>query len=167
MSLKWNTRTSDKSFGFNLEKLNFKEKIFHTIYFIDNITGSLLVSNNYLVGSCISETNEDLISSFLNAINLFIKEIKKDDKEEIQEINFKDTRILYEKKGRLTCIGISNKTNLKLERKIIREMINDFYFRFEHKINCFNGKIDPSFLNYKKRLRNQDLNVFYKPDNQA
>ncbi|MHA1660229.1 MAG: hypothetical protein ACTSUT_14050 [Promethearchaeota archaeon] len=167
MSLKWNMRASDKSFGFNLDKFNSKEKIFHAIYFIDNITGSLLVSNNFSVGSCISETNEDLISSFLNAINLFIKEIKKDDNEEIQEINFKGTRILYEKKGRLTCIGISNKTNLKLERKIIREFIEDFYFKFELIINRFNGKIDPSILDYKNRLRNLDLNDFYKLDNQA
>ena len=48
---------------------------FYAIYFIDHLTGSLLISNKYSNKSKICNTDEDLISSFLNAINLFINEL--------------------------------------------------------------------------------------------
>ena len=156
MSLNWNNNSMEKNFGFNFKSI---ESPFHAIYFVDSITGSLLLSNRYsdkLYG--ISKSREDLISSFLNALNLFIKEIKINKDEDIQEINFKDTRILYEKKGRLVCIGISKKTDLHIERRILTEILNDFYFKFENEINQFKGYIDPKILDYKNRLKNLNLN---------
>ena len=159
MSLNWNNNSMEKNYGFNFKSIEFNDSRFHAIYFVDSISGSLLLSNRYsdvLYG--ISRNREDLISSFLNALNLFIREIKINKEEEIQEINFKDTRILYEKKGRLVCIGISKKTNLQIERKILTEVLKDFYFKFENEINQFKGYIDPKIISYKQRLKSLDLN---------
>ena len=100
--------------------------------------------------------NEDLISSFLNAINLFINEIQ-DNKEEVQEINFKGTRILYERKGRLICIGISKKMQLKLERTLLHGILSDFYGKFKPFIEKFSGVINPSMLEYKERINTLNL----------
>ena len=163
MSLKWNNhiiknlnaKVQDNSFGFK-EHIRFNKNRFLAIYFIDSITGALLVSNKFSNGFSgefgFSETDGDLISGFLNAITLFIREIKKNEYEEIQEINFSDTRILYEKIGRLLCIGITKKTDLKIERDMLQEIIQDFYDRFENEINHFNGFITPAIMNYKLRL---------------
>ena len=149
------TKTQDNSFGFK-EHIKFNNSRFHAIYFIDSITGALLVSKKFsssLSGEFgLYETDGDLISGFLNAINMFIREIKKNEYEEIQEINFSDTRILYENRGRLLCIGITKKTDLKIERDMLQEIIQDFYDRFENEINHFNGFITPAIMNYKLRL---------------
>jgi hypothetical protein len=160
MSLEPNINIVDKNCGFNLGESSSKENIFHAIYFVDSITGALLVSNKYSDSSCLADTCEDLISSFLNAMNLFINEIKSDRKnEELQEINFKEMRILYEKIGRVLCIAISRKTNLQLEREILHQILSDFYQHFESKINSFNGTIDPEINSYKKKLKNLNLNL--------
>jgi len=161
MSFNWNNNRSYESFGFKKDNLFFNKSRFHAIYFLDNLTGSLLLSNRYSSNTSFS-TNEDLISGFLNALNLFINEIKPDNRhDEIQEINFKESRILYEKKGRLMVIGITKKTNLEIERMILHEILQDFYSKFEYSINNFNGIIDPSISLYKKRLENMDFNKFH------
>lgn len=172
MSLKWNNylnnnidnQIRDKSFGFE-KRFNYNENRFHAIYFVDSLTGSLLVSNKFSDKSDrfdLSETDDDLISGFLNAINMFIREIKTNKRDEIQEINFKDTRILYEKKGRLLCVGISKKTNLKIEREIMHEILKDFYYCFENEINHFNGFISPAILDYKTKMKSLNLNSLTK-----
>ncbi len=158
MTLKWNNGPLDKTCGFNLEKLSQKESRFHSIYLIDSLSGAVLVSNKY--SDNLSETNEDLISGFLNAINMFIREIRKE-KEEIQEINFNDSRILYERKERLVVIGISKKTNLQIERHFLHEILNDFYYRFKNQINIFKGLIPPKMLDYKKNLRDLSYNSLF------
>lgn len=162
MSLKWQNDSIKRNFGFNLERLEFSQNRFYAIYFVDSLTGSLLLSNRYSenagINSGIYKNKEDLIGGFLNALNMFIREIKNNNDEEIQEINFKKTRILYEKRGRLLCIGISKKTDLQIEREIIQEIMKDFYERFENEINHFKGYIEPKILDYKNRLRNLNLN---------
>ncbi len=40
----------------------------------------------------------------------------------------------------------------------------DFYNKFEYAIRTFNGNIDPSILQYKKRLENMNLNELFKFD---
>lgn len=165
MSYKWNSQKYRNSYGFDIEKLNSNNSRFHAIYFLDNLTGSLLLSNKYTSGRKFS-SHEDLISGFLNALNLFMSEIKTESEDdEIQEVNFRETRILYERRGRLTVIGITKKTNLSAERAILRRIMEDFYNRFEFSIRNFNGNIDPSILQYKKRLENLNLNDLYKIDN--
>jgi hypothetical protein len=164
MSYKWNNQNYDKSYGFNLDNLNSDNSRFHAIYFLDNLTGSLLLSNKYTSDTQFS-SHEDLISGFLNALNLFISEIKPESEDdEIQEVNFRESRILYERRGRLSVIGITKKTNLNAERVILRQIMEDFYNRFEFAIRNFNGNIDPSILQYKKRLENLNLNELYKLD---
>ena len=148
------------AFGFKLEKFNSTECRFHAIYFIDYETGALLVSNRY--SNSLNFLKDDLICSFLNAINLFINEVNEVGNEELQEINFKGTRILYEREGRLLAIAITKKTNLQMERGILREVVEDFYIRFKNHINNFNGEVNPSILNYKKRLESLDLNTLFK-----
>ncbi|MHA1240954.1 MAG: hypothetical protein ACTSQU_09175 [Promethearchaeota archaeon] len=160
MSYKWNNQNLEKSYGFNLEKINSSNNRFHAIYFLDNLTGSLLLSNKYTDNSKFS-SYEDLISGFLNALNLFMNEIKPESvDDEVQEVNFRESRILYERKGRLSVIGITKKTNLEAERVILRQIMEDFYYKFESIIKNFNGNIDPSILQYKKRLENMNLNEF-------
>jgi hypothetical protein len=149
-----------KSFGFKLDEFSSQECRFHALYFIDYETGALLVSNRYTDN--INFLNEDLICSFLNAINLFINEVNEGANEELQEINFRGTRILYEREGRLLAIAITKKTNLNLERGILREIVEDFYIRFKNYINSFNGEIDPAILDYKKRLKSMNLNSSFK-----
>ncbi|MFW9950183.1 MAG: hypothetical protein ACFFKA_08665 [Candidatus Thorarchaeota archaeon] len=162
MSYKLSNSDSKRMYGFSLDKISANEEIFYAIYFIDNLTGSLLLCNKYNANIKLF-SNEDLICGFLNALNLFINELKLESKEDfIQEINFKETRILYEQKGRLSVIAISKKTSLEVERMILHEIMEDFYQNFESSINNFNGILDPSFLNYKKRLENINLNSFYK-----
>jgi hypothetical protein len=107
---------------------------------------------------------DDLICSFLNAINLFINEVNEGANEELQEINFRGTRILYEREGRLLAIAITKKTNLQIERGILREIVEDFYIRFKHQINNFNGEVYPGILDYKKRLKSMNLNSLFKFD---
>jgi len=160
MEFQNNFNNSGNKFGFSLEKFNSQECRFHAIYFIDYESGALFVSNRY--SDALSFLKDDLICSFLNAINLFINEINKGVKEELQEINFKGTRILYEREGRLLAIAITKKTNLQMERGILREIVEDFYIRFKNFINNFNGAVDPSILNYKKRLENMNLNSLFK-----
>jgi len=161
MSFDWNKNRNYESFGFKNDIYMFNKARFHAIYFLDNLTGSLLLSNRYSNNTSFS-SNEDLISGFLNALNLFINELKPNNRnDEIQEINFKESRILYEKKGRLMVIGITKKTNLEIERRILHQILQDFYSKFEYKINNFNGIIDPSITLYKKRLENLDFNRIY------
>jgi len=88
----------NRNYGFSLEKINSQENLFHAIYFLDYETGALLVSNRF--SNNLSFLKDDLICSFLNAINLFINEVKEGVNDELQEINFRDTRILYEREGR-------------------------------------------------------------------
>ena len=152
--------TPDTKFGFKLDKITSNECRFHALYFLDNETGALLVSNRY--SNNLSFLRDDLICSFLNAINLFISELKEGSKEELLEINFRDTRILYQKEGRLLVIAITKKTNLQVERGILREIAEDFYIRFKNFINNFNGAVDPAVLSYKKRLKNMNLNSLFK-----
>ena len=162
MSYKWNNQNLEKSYRFNLEKINSSNNRFHAIYFLDNLTGSLLLSNKYTDNSKFS-SYEDLISGFLNALNLFMNEIKPESvDDEVQEVNFRESRILYERKGRLSVIGITKKTNLQAERVILRQIMEDFYYKFESIIKNFNGNIDPSILQYKKRLENMNLNELFK-----
>ncbi len=148
------------NFGFEIDKFNSQECRFHAIYFIDYETGALLVSNRYT--DSLNFLKDDLISSFLNAINLFINEINEGANEELQEINFKGTRILYEREGRLLAIAITKKTNLQMERGILREIMEDFYIRFKNFIDNFNGAITPSIRDYKKRLKSMNLNSLFK-----
>jgi hypothetical protein len=160
MEFQNNFNNSGKKFGFSLENHNSQQCRFHAIYFIDYESGALLVSNRY--SDTLNFLKDDLICSFLNAINLFINEINEGSKEELQEINFKGTRILYEREGRLLAIAITKKTNLQIERGILREIVEDFYIRFKNFINNFNGAVDPSILNYKKRLKSINLNSLFK-----
>ena len=165
MSYNWNSQKYRNSYGFNIEKINSNNSRFHAIYFLDNLTGSLLLSNKYTSDTKFS-SHEDLISGFLNALNLFMNEIKPESEDdEIQEVNFRESRILYERRGRLSVIGITKKTNLSAERTILRQIMEDFYNKFEFAIRNFNGNIDPSILQYKKRLENLNLNDLYKMDN--
>jgi len=159
MSFKWSKKTIDKTYGFKLEQFNSENNMFHAIYFIDSISGAVLVSNKY---SNMLDTDDDLISGFLVAMNMFIREIGKDKSEEIEEINFRGSRILYERKGRLLCVGVSKKTNLQIERGILHQILDDFYNKFEFQINRFNGVIDPAILDYKKQLKNLNLNNTFK-----
>ncbi len=154
MSLKWNNPNRNPTLGFRNDQFEQTDNRFHSIDFIDSLSGAVLISKKY--SETLTETNDDLISGFLSAINCFIREIKKD-REEIQEINFNDSRILYERKGRLIVVGISRKTNLPVERSILHEVLNDFYYRFERQINKFNGVIDPEILDYKIKLKNMNL----------
>ena len=164
MSHKWNNRNLDRTYGFNIETINSDDNRFHAIYFLDNVTGSLLLSKKYTSNTRFS-SHEDLIGGFLNALNLFMSEIKPESmNDEIQEVNFKESRILYERRGRLSVIAISKKTNLIVERVILHQIMEDFYYRFESSIRNFNGNIDPSILQYKKRLENMNLNNLFKLD---
>lgn len=149
-----------KKYGFNVEKLNNKECRFHALYFIDSYSGSLLLSKKYSNNSIIY--NEDLISNFLVALDLFIKEINTNSNEEIQDINFQDTRILYERKERLIVIAITKKTHLQIEREILREIVEDFYEKFHDFINNFKGLIDPAILKYREQLEDLELSSLFK-----
>jgi hypothetical protein len=151
---------ANRDYGFNMEKIDSQESLFHAIYFLDYETGSLFVSNRF--SDNLSFLRDDLICSFLNAINLFINELKEGGNEELQEINFKDTRILYEREGRLLVIAVTKKNDVRIERGIVREILEDFYLRFKKYINNFNGAIDPLILNYKKRLEGMNLNSAFK-----
>jgi len=150
----------NRNYGFSSEKINPQENLFHAIYFLDYETGALLVSNRF--SNNLSFLKDDLICSFLNAINLFINELKEGGNEELQEINFRDTRILYEREGRLLVIAITKKNDLQMERGIIREILEDFYYRFKNYINNFNGSITPAIIDYKKRLECLNLNSVFK-----
>ncbi len=154
------------SYGFKADSYEIHKNLFHAIYFVDYISGSLLLSTKFSENSKVCRTNEDLISSFLNAINLFIREISenRDNRDEIQEINFKDTRILYERRGRLMIIAISKKNNIKIEREILKIISEDFYSRFEQKIKNFRGFIDNDILNYKNILNTLDFHKFFSLD---
>ena len=164
MSNRWINKNIENSYGFNLEKINLDDNRFHAIYFLDSTTGSLLLSKKYTQNTKFF-SHEDLISGFLNALNLFMSEIKSEPMDdEIQEVNFKESRILYERRGRLSVIAISKKTNLQVERAILHQIMEDFYFRFESTIRNFNGNVDPSILRYKKRLENMNLNTLFKFD---
>ena len=74
----------NRNYGFSSEKINPQENLFHAIYFLDYETGALLVSNRF--SNNLSFLKDDLICSFLNAINLFINELKEGGNEEQKEI---------------------------------------------------------------------------------
>ena len=149
-----------RNYGFNLKKINSQESLFHAIYFLDYESGSLLVSNRF--SNNLSFLRDDLICSFLNAINLFINELKEGGNDELQEINFNNTRILYEREGRLLVIAVTKKNDVQIERGIVRDILEDFYLRFKSHINSFNGEIHPIIADYKKRLESMNLNAGFK-----
>ena len=94
-------------------------------------------------------------------MNLFINEINGN--EEIQEINFKQMRILYERRDRLIVIAISKKMDLQLEKYVVHEILNDFYYRFKKQISQFTGLIDKEMLSYKVRITDiLDTHLNYK-----
>ncbi|MFX1280535.1 MAG: hypothetical protein ACFFA3_14255 [Promethearchaeota archaeon] len=150
----------NRYYGFNQGEIRSQENLFHAIYILDYESGSLLVSNRF--SNNLSFLKDDLICSFLNAINLFINELKEGVSEEIQEINFSDTRILYEREGRLVVIAITKKNDLQMERGVVREILEDFYYRFKNQINNFNGSIAPAIMDYKKRLESMNLDSLFK-----
>jgi hypothetical protein len=147
-------------YGFDLDHINSQESLFHALYFLDYETGALLVSNRF--SNSLSFLRDDLICSFLNAINLFINELKEGADEELREINFRDTRILYEREGKLLVIAVTKKTNIRIERGVVREILEDFYMRFKKHINNFNGAIAPEIIDYKKRLECMNLDSLFK-----
>jgi len=148
-----------KSYGFGNRQQDSNSNRFLAIYFLDKLTGSLLLSKEYSLNPN-STIDMDLIGGFLNALNLFIKEVKPGRKsEEIQDINFDETRILYERYGRLLVVAITRKTNLVIERSILKQIVHDFYSRFEGSINHFDGRIEPKILKYKKRLEINSFNT--------
>jgi len=153
--INWKNTSSPEKCGFKKDRFDEGDNPFHAVYLIDNITGSVLLSNKY---TNFSSTNEDLISGFLSAMNMFVQELRNDKTEEIQEINFQGSRILYERKGRLMCIGFSKKSNLEIERAILKEIMQDFYFRFEPLIKNFNGFISPEIIQYKNKLQDLKFN---------
>ncbi len=155
MTFGWKNGEIKKNYGFDIERFNPTENIFHAIYLLDSQSGALFASNKYSNNLGFKDTPEDLISSFLNAMNLFINEINYN--EEIQEINFKKMRILYEKRGRLMVIAITKKISLEMEKYYVHEILNDFYRRFEQKITEFRGLIDPAMSGYEKRLKSFNL----------
>jgi hypothetical protein len=152
MVLKWDNNSNGTNYGFNLHNFNQDKNIFHAIYILDSYSGALFVSNKFSESANLSNTNEDLISSFLNAMNLFINEINAN--EEIQEINFKQMRILYERKERLMVIAISKKRDLQVEKYYVHEILNDFYYRFKREITQFNGIINKEMSSYKMKVPN-------------
>ncbi len=160
MYIRDNANHNEKQFGFALEKISNNNYGFHAIYFVDSFSGSLLLSKRYTAKS--SLLSDDLISNFLIALNLFIKEINEDNNEEIQDINFRETRILYERRGRLIVIAITKKTNLQIERGILREIVEDFYMKYKNYINTFKGIISPALLKYKEKLESMNLNSLFK-----
>ena len=146
-------------YGFKVR--NSEEGIFHAIYFLDKLTGALLLSKEYSNVNNLS-LDVDLIGGFLSALDLFIKEVKiGKHPDEIQEINFRETRILYERMGRLLVVAITNKVDLPIEREVLRKIVVDFYTHFETSINKFNGHIEPSMNQYKKRLENTNINNLF------
>ena len=95
MTHEWINTNLEKTYGFKIEKINSDVNRFHAIYFLDSTTGSLLLSKKYTDNTQFS-SHEDLISGFLNALNLFMSEIKSESADDqIQEVNFKESRILY------------------------------------------------------------------------
>jgi len=151
--------TGINRYGFKVR--NSEEGVFHAIYFLDKLTGALLLSKEYSNVNNLS-LDVDLIGGFLSALDLFIKEVKiGKHPDEIQEINFRDTRILYERKGRLLVVAITHKVDLPIEREVLRKIVVDFYNHFETSINKFNGHIEPSMIQYKKRLENTNINNLF------
>ena len=155
MTFGWKNGELKGNYGFDIERFSPTKNIFHAIYILDSQSGALFASNKYSDISGFKETPGDLISSFLNAMNLFINEINHD--EEIQEINFRKMRILYEKRGRLMVIAITKKISLEMEKYYVHEILNDFYHRFEQEIIQFKGLIDPAMSRYEKRLKSFNL----------
>lgn len=151
---------TSRRLGFNIGKDVSQDCLFHAIYFLDFETGSLLVSNRF--SDNLSYLRDDLICSFLKGINMFINELNEGVHEELQEINFKDTRILFERENRLLVIGVSGKKDLQMEREILREILEDFYLRFKKYINTFDGSIAPVITAYKKRLESMNLDSILK-----
>jgi hypothetical protein len=146
-------------YGFKVKSSD--EGIFHAIYFLDKVTGALLLSKEYSNVTNLS-FDVDLIGGFLSALDLFIKEVKiGKNPDEIQEINFRETRILYERMGRLLVVAITNKVDLPIEREVLRKIVVDFYNHFETSINKFNGHIEPSMIQYEKRLENTNINNLF------
>ena len=128
-----------------------ESNIFHAIFLIDSKTGLTFLSKRFSNNLCkFNSDNEDLISGFLNALNHFVKELDFEN-ESIEEVNFKNNRILYEQKGRLMAIAISKKTDIGIERRFLSMIINDFYLSFKFNIENFCGDVR-IFEKFKSKL---------------
>lgn len=134
---------------------------FHAIFLIDAKSGLTFLSKKFSAGfDQYDEFNEDLISGFLNAINYFVREINSAS-ESIQEINFKNSRILYDQVGRLMVIAISKKTDIVVERKIISNILDDFYNSYKFNIENFKGNIQV-FKKFRSNLERYHLTGFLR-----
>jgi len=136
---------------YNYSAIDTMSERFHAIFLIDAKTGLTFLSKKFSKNfDKFNTDNEDLISGFLNALNYFVKELDFED-ESIEEVNFKNNRILYKQKERLMAVAISKKTDIEVEHKILSNILNDFYHSFKINIENFTGNVK-IFESFKQNL---------------
>jgi hypothetical protein len=122
--------------------------LFHAIFFIDANSGLTLLSQTFSQ----TQYDEDLISGMLRALDSFINHLCYSNQVEIiQEINFKGSRIVYERVGPVIGAAISKKQNQDMEHFVLKTILEDFYQQCGSYLIPFFGNVVP-FHQYRNRL---------------
>jgi hypothetical protein len=138
----------------NPHDLQMPESPFHAIFLMEAQTGLTLISKHYTN----YKYNEDLLSGMFKALESFISNLSYSNQfERIEEINFGDTRIVYERLGPVMAVGISRKLNSEIEHQVLSNIIQEFVAQYGSCLDSFKGNISP-FQDFTQRLNvNRDF----------
>ncbi|MHA1730496.1 MAG: hypothetical protein ACTSU5_01055 [Promethearchaeota archaeon] len=122
------------------------------IFLIDEVTGLSFLSKKY---SPEIEYREDLITGYLKAIQSLLQTSfgRGPGVGSVRSIHFDRHRILYNQKGRLLVVAISDGDGVESEeRTFLNQVCEDFYASYHRQIESFNGDVT-GFFSFRERLR--------------
>ncbi|MHA1522036.1 MAG: hypothetical protein ACTSRK_17815 [Promethearchaeota archaeon] len=144
---------------------------FFAIFILDSNSGVELVSHSFENPRI--DLDVDALSGMFKALELFINNMAYSDQfEAVQEINFHEKRIVYERYGppnhQILCVGVSRKViSTKKEHYVLKAIVRDFYETYRPQLQNFVGEVK-YFENFYPILENiptyfSNLIPYYNP----
>jgi hypothetical protein len=130
---------------------------FHAIFLIESNTGLTLASrkfSNY-------DYDEDLISGMFKALESFISHLSYSNQfERIQEINFQGSCIIFDRRGPVTAVAITQKMDCTVEHQILKSLLDRFINDYGVHLEYFRGNIAP-FQDFQRKLNTISFDELY------
>ena len=158
MSYKFNDINQNMGIGFDIERISRNECYFHAIYFLDNLTGSLLVSKKYSE-YLNSPSNGDLISGFLKGFISIGKEVIKRDTT-MKKLSYEDFEIDLLDGEYTTAVLITSGFTHQYTINKLKDFLDKFEKRFQLELKEFIGKT--IIFEQSEDLVEEVFNFFYE-----
>ena len=127
---------------------------FHSVFIIDKMTTTSLVSRHYSKGALKSNNIDDsMVSGMVQALESFVGHLaySTEYKDQLQEINFGSSRIIYDRlQGIRPLIAVAFTTkniSPELEHEILQNMLVNFHTEYNPVLRNFRGNVNP-FLSF-------------------